>query len=55
MSTQKQFSEFSKQNMLSNFNFISKQIRFLSETIIATINIKINRLNDKLREILQVA
>ena len=45
----------SSNNALANFDFISKQMQTLLNTISVTINIKINRLNNELRQLLQAA
>ena len=55
MSIHNQFSGISKQNKLLNLDFISKQMQFLFDIIIVTIDIKINRLKNELREFLQIA
>ena len=49
MSTQKQFSN----SVLSHFDFIAEQMQTLSNIIIVTIDIKINKLENELRQLLQ--
>ena len=44
---------FSKQSAFSNFDFISKQMQVLSNTIFATIDIKINGHENELRQLLK--
>ena len=56
--TKKTMTEFSSiehisKQQFSNFDLISEQMQALSNIIIAIVNIKINRLNNKLRQLLQ--
>ena len=52
MSLQQEQS-FSTLNAFSNFDLISKQMQILSNTIFATVNIKINRLKNELCQLLK--
>ena len=45
----------SEQSILSNLDLISEQMQTLSDTIIATVDTKINRLSNELRQLLQSA
>ena len=45
----------SSNNILANLDLISKQMQTLSDTILITVNIKINRLSNDLRQLLQSA
>ena len=49
MSTQRQFSS----SVLSHFDLIAEQMQTLSDIIIVTMNIKINRLDNEFRQLLQ--